>query len=223
MLIKRLWGVGPKTARRLRDGGVRTVRDLAVGNADAIQVLVGERSARHLQALAHGEDDRPVAPSRGAKSVSSERTYETDLADPDEIDREFLARSEQVARELRKDRLIARTVRIKVRTGDFTTWTRSTTLPEPTDLAETIVEAARKMFRTRINLRRKGVRLLGVGAANLASVETGQDPMFPDPDQVRARKRAKATDAIRDKLGEKAVTRARLIRKKKPPARGEEP
>jgi DNA polymerase-4 len=212
--VKRLWGVGPKTAERLAAGGVGFIQDLVDRPESGRASMVGERSARHLQALARGEDQRKVVPSRGPKSVSAERTYGTDLTDPDEIDREILAHSEHVARELRKDRLVARTINIKVRTGDFTTWTRSITLPDPTDLAEVIVEAARNLFRHRIDLHKKGVRLLGVGTSNLASAETAQPPLFPDPNQVRAHKLAKATDAVRDKMGENAVTRARLIKKK---------
>jgi len=212
--VRRLWGVGPKTAERLAVGGVRIIQDLLDRHESALTSMVGERSARHLQALARGEDDRKVVPSRGAKSISAERTYGTDLTDPDEIDRAIFARAEHVARELRKDGLVARTIHLKVRTGDFTTWSRSVTLPDPTDLAEDIVQAAREMYRFRIDLHKKGVRLLGVGTSNLAPSSTAQSQLFPDPTQVRARKLAQATDAVRDRMGEKAVTRARLIKKK---------
>ena len=212
--VERLWGVGPKTGERLKAGGVHRIEDLANRSESAIASLVGGRAARHLQALARGEDDRPVVPSREAKSISSERTYETDLNDPDDIDRAFLARSVQVARELRKDGLTARTVHIKIRTGDFTTWTRAATLAEPTDLAETIVKAAREMYRARIDLHGKGVRLLGVGASHLVPADRGQPSLFPDPVAERARRLARATDAVRDRMGEKSVTRARLLKKK---------
>ena len=102
---------------------------------------------------------------------------------------------------------------IKVRTGDFTTWTRSLTLRKPTDLAEVIVDAARRMYRERIELRGRGVRLLGVGVSGLEHPGTGQETLFPDPGEEAARKRARATDLVRNKLGEKAVTRARLVKK----------
>ncbi len=214
MPVERLWGVGPKTGERLKAGGVHRIEDLAGRPESAIASLVGERAGRHLQALARGEDDRPVVPSREAKSTSSERTYETDLTDADELDRALLARSEHVARELRKDRLAARTVHIKIRTGDFRTWTRAVTLVEPTYLAEVIVKAAREMYRARIDLHGKGIRLLGVGASHLFPADSGQPSLFPDPVEERARKVARATDAIRDRMGEKAVTRARLLKKK---------
>ena len=214
MPVERLWGVGPKTGERLKAGGVHRIEHLAARPESAIASLVGMRAARHLQALARGEDDRPVVPSREAKSISSERTYETDITDPDDIDRAFLARSEHVARELRKDHLDARTVHIKIRTGDFTTWTRATTLAEPTCLAEVIVKAAREMYQARIDLHGKGIRLLGVGTSHLAPAGSGQPSLFPDPLEERARKLARATDAVRDRMGEKAVTRATLLKKK---------
>jgi DNA polymerase-4 len=172
---------------------------------------VGRDAAAHLGALAHGQDDRPVVAAREAKSISEERTYGEDLVDPDEIDRALLARSEGVARELRRESLVARTVHLKVRTGDYATATRARTLAEPTDLAEHIVEAARRLYRDRIRLGSKGVRLLGVGVSGLEPAGHGQARLFTGADEERARRAARATDAVRDRLGERAVTRARLL------------
>ncbi len=103
---------------------------------------------------------------------------------------------------------------LKVRTGDYTTWTRSHTLREPTDLAEPLVGVARRMFRERIRLGREGVRLLGVGVSGLEPEQSVQRPLFTSPEQARARRLARASDAVRNKLGEKALTRARLIKKR---------
>jgi DNA polymerase-4 len=189
---------------------VRIGQLLEVGHQD-LESLVGPAAAAHLRQLARGHDERPVSPQRRAKSISEERTYEEDLTDPSEIDRALLARSEAVARQLRRERLVGRTVHIKVRTGDYTTWTRSLTLPAATDLAEPTVGAARQLFRERIRLAGKGVRLLGVGISGLEPRGRGQAVLFEDDDQVRARRLARATDAVRDKLGENAVTRARLL------------
>jgi nucleotidyltransferase/DNA polymerase involved in DNA repair len=216
MPVERLWGVGPQTAKRLQKSGITKIGDLVdIATAD-LEALVGEGHAAHLQALARGEDDRPVrTEGRQAKSMSEERTYGEDLTDPEEIDRALLARAEGVARQLRRDGMEGRTVHLKVRLGDFTTWTRSFTLPSPTDLAEPIVEAARRMLRERIKLRGRGVRLLGVGISGLESAGTGQASLFEDPDERKARRMARAADAVRDKLGEKSLTRARLLKDKK--------
>jgi DNA polymerase-4 len=120
-----------------------------------------------------------------------------------------------VARDLRRKRLVGATVHIKVRTGDFTTWTRSHKLTEPTDLAEVIVRTARELFRDRIRLKGRGVRLLGVGVSGLEPAGSRPAALFPDPDEERARRMARAADRVRDRLGEKAVTRARLLRRRK--------
>jgi DNA polymerase-4 len=209
--IERLWGVGPRTAERLRQQRIRRIGDLLRVSPGSLQRLVGENSALHLQRLARGEDDRPVSTGRDAKSISEERTYAEDLHDPDVIDRALLARAEGLARDLRHHGLQARTVHLKVRGGDFTTWTRSRTLSEPTDLAESIVEAARALMRERIQLEGRGIRLLGVGVSGLEACGSGQASLFRDEQRDKVRRLAQASDAIRERLGDDALTRARLL------------
>jgi len=212
--VERLWGVGPKGADKLRLGGLRTIGDVARTAEDAIASLMGASMARHVKALAGGEDDRAVEHDRASRSISEERTYTDDLRDPREIDRALLARAQGVARQLRREGLVARTVHLKVRAGDFTTWTRARTLREPTDLVDPIVGAARELLASRVRLDGKGVRLLGVGVSGIAPAGARAGPLFPDADTVRAKRIAGAEDAIRAKLGDTAVTRASLVRKK---------
>jgi len=213
LAVDRLWGVGPRTAEPLRAAGITTIGHVARAGHERLAAIVGDASAAHLGALSRGEDDRPVDTSREAKSISEERTYAEDLRDADAIDRALLERAEGVARALRREGLTARTVHLKVRTGDFTTWTRAHTLPAPTDLAETIVRAARALLRDRIRLGRKGVRLLGVGVSGLLPPGSGQPTLFRDAAEDRAGRAARATDALRARMGEEAVTRARLLDK----------
>ncbi len=212
--IERLWGVGPRTAERLHGGGVSRIGDVLRVPEGELVGLVGERGAAHLRRLARGLDDRKVQGSRRAKSISEERTYGADLRDPEEIDRAILARADGVARQLRRKGLTARTVHLKVRRGDYTTWTRSETLARATDLTEPIVAAARELMRRRIDLGHHGIRLLGVGVSTLATRGSGQAELFVDSAERRARKLARAADAVRDRLGEKSVTRARLLKRK---------
>jgi nucleotidyltransferase/DNA polymerase involved in DNA repair len=209
--VDRLWGVGPKTAARLLAHGVRTVGDLLRIPEAGLCGVLGAAYAAHLRALARGDDARPVETQREAKSISEERTYAQDLTDPDAIDRALLQRAEGVARELRREKLAARTVQIKVRAGDFTTWTRAHTLPEPTDLAEAIVAAARDLFRDKIALEDRGVRLLGVGVSGLEPTTSVQPSLFADAADERARRVARVADAVREKLGRDALVRARLL------------
>jgi len=210
--VERLWGVGPKLAERLHRSRVRIVGDLLRIPEQELVARVGERSARHLRALARGKDDRPVETSRKAKSISEERTYVQDMTDPREIDRALLARAEGVARQLRREGLVGHTVHIKVRNPDFKTWTRSSTLREATDMAQPIVKAARTMFAERIRLGGRGVRLLGVGISGLDPAGSGQASLFVDPREARVRRAERAADEVRGRLGRDAVTRARLIR-----------
>ena len=211
--VERLWGVGPKGGERLRSCGFRTIADIARASEAALTAAVGPGLAAHVHALARGEDDRPVCPDRESKSISEERTYGDDLTDPREIDRELLARAEGVARSLRREGLAGRTIHLKVRTGDFKTATRALTLRDPADLAETIIDAVRAMYRERIDLKGKGVRLLGVGVSALAPAVSVTGGLFVDDAIERSRKYARASDALKDKLGEDVVTRASLIRR----------
>ena len=209
--VERLWGVGPKTAERLREQGLATIADLVHAPAGRLARLLGESSAEHLLALAHGQDDRAVQSGREAKSISEERTWGEDLTSPADIDKALLARADGVARELRHQGLVARTVHLKVRTGDFETVTRSTTLPEPTDLAEVVLAAARDLFRDRVFLKGRGVRLLGVGVSGLEPAGAGQAALFSDERQEKLKNLARAADGIREKFGKSALARARLL------------
>ena len=212
--VEKLWGVGPKGAERLRKGGIKTVGDVARASASALEMLVGGSLARHVGALARGDDDRLVERDRGSRSISEERTYTEDLRDPRQIDRALLARAAGVARTLRGEGLVARTVHLKVRTGDFTTFTRAQTLREPTDLAEAIVTAVRGLYADRIDLKGRGVRLLGVGVSGLLGTSEARASLFPDAASARARKLAGIEDAVRSKAGDRALIRASLIRDK---------
>jgi nucleotidyltransferase/DNA polymerase involved in DNA repair len=213
MPSEKLWGVGPKIGTRLTAAGLRTVGDIARCSIGALGDVLGRRLAMHVRELAAGRDDRQVKASRDAKSISAERTYAKDLTGSDEIDHAMLARSEAVARELRREGLVGRTVHLKIRAGDFTTWTRSHTLVAPTDLTETIVAAARELYRTRIDLRGKGVRLVGVGLSGLENARAAQHALFPDPAESRSRRLAVAGDAVCDRMGTHALVRARLLRR----------
>ena len=214
--VGRLWGVGPKTAERLNSQGLVTISDLVHAPEGRLARLLGEGSAEHLLALAHGHDERAVEPGRDAKSISEERTYGEDLTSLADIDKALLARSDGVTRELRSQGLVARTVHLKVRTGDFETVTRAVTLSEPTDLAEVVLAAARELFRERVFLKGRGVRLLGLGVSGLEAPGAGQAALFVDERQEKLRKLAQTADGIREKFGKAALGRARLLPARKP-------
>jgi DNA polymerase-4 len=172
-------GVGPATAERLRRAGIHTVADLETVGLDELVRLVGRAHGTGLHALARAQDDRPVEPEREAKSVSVEGTYDTDLTDRSLMAGLLARQAGQVAERLGKHGLSGRTVTIKVRLHDFTTLSRSTTLPSPTDHAGTIARLARSLLEELDTSG--GVRLLGVGVSGLA--DWIQDDLFgDDPD-----------------------------------------
>ena len=159
-------GVGPATAERLRRVGVHTVAELEDVSADELVRLVGQAHGTSLFRLARADDDRPVVPEREAKSVSVEGTYDTDLVDKRLLEGLVERQAAQVTARLRKARLSGRTVTVKIRLHDFTTHTRSTTLPSPTDNTRVVARLARSLL-SEVDTS-AGVRLLGVGVSGLA-------------------------------------------------------
>ena len=210
--IRRLWGVGPRTAERLGHLRVRTIGDLQRLDPALLRSALGERGGAHLHELAHGRDRRPVEPRRDTKSVSTESTFETDLTDPREIEDFLFAAATEVARSLRRGGWRARTVLLKVRTGSFRTWTRSLTLGSPTDSGERLYRSAVELFEERIELGGEGVRLLGVGASGLVGEESPvQNDLFGEEPESDPRDRL--ADAINERLGSSALRPARLLRR----------
>ncbi|MBI2238463.1 MAG: DNA polymerase IV, partial [Actinobacteria bacterium] len=163
-----LWGVGERTVETLSRLGVRTVGDLARTPEAVLARLLGDLTAQTLSELARGIDERPVVPYEPPKSVSHEETFGTDLDDPEDLLREILALSGKVAKRLREDGYRARTVVLKVRLANFTTLTRSRTLPAPTDLGADIYQVGADLYRALPGARRR-VRLLGVQATGLVT------------------------------------------------------
>ncbi|MDO5683268.1 MAG: DNA polymerase IV, partial [Propionibacteriaceae bacterium] len=171
-------GVGPATGERLAKLGVRTVADLqALKQAELIREL-GKAAGSTLHELAYARDDRPVIAEREAKSISVEDTFEHDERDPHVLAALLDRDAAQVAARVQAGGLFARTVTIKVRRPDFTTWTRSRTLDGATDHAAVIARVAKDLL-TGLDVR-EGVRLIGVGVAGLTRV--AQEELFPATD-----------------------------------------
>jgi DNA polymerase-4 len=220
--VRRLWGVGPATGKRLAQLGVRTIGDLAALPEDTLLHTLGEAQGRHLYALAWNRDDRAVEPGREVKSVGHEETFPTDITDRETLAREVLRMSERVAERLRDGRRAGRTVQLKLRYKDFRTITRSRTLSEPTNLASDIDAVARALLDA-VELG-DGIRLLGVAmqqlrdVGDLGQVAGTQDELPFDVDAGVARgsdprRRAveDSMDAVRKRFGDGAVGPATLM------------
>ena len=174
--VRRLYGVGPAAERSLHEMGITTIGELRRLSIDRLMARFGTWG-RVLYERVRGIDERPVHTQRGRKSLSTERTFAENVNDIEEIDRILGTMAEEVAAGLQKRQLAASTITIKVRYPDFTTPTRSLTLPVPTSDAATIAASARELVR-RTDAAKRSVRLLGVGASKLVPGELGQMALF---------------------------------------------
>jgi DNA polymerase IV len=167
--VDALWGVGPKTAERLRAHGIEKLTDIRAKSEAELEAVVGSL-APWLIDLAHGRDDREVEPNRASKSAGSEETYATDLTSLEQIRREIDQLARGVAEWLVQKSITARTVTIKVRYSDFTTITRSQSAREPTADAENIASRALKLL-DKTEAGHRPIRLLGVSVHNFGEEE----------------------------------------------------
>jgi DNA polymerase-4 len=214
--VTRLFGVGEKTAGRLRSLGIVTIGALAQMPPALLQQRLGPGAGRLVE-LAWGRDSSPVAgEGTGAKSISHEVTLPVDTADENRLQELVLDMSDRVARRVRRAGLQGRTVEIKLRNAKFQTIVRSRTLDSPTQLSEDIYAACLKLLEKHWDS--SPVRLVGVSLSQLTG--TGQGQLhFPDG-RERQRKLAAVTDAIRERFGEESLVRARLLSSRKTEGEG---
>lgn len=206
--VRRLWGVGSVTEKKLLAAGFRTIADIQEAAPEKLSALLGNQGPL-LKALSLGIDERPIISSRQVKSIGDESTYEYDLTDRRAIDREIAIHSDIVAQRLRRHDLAARTISLKIRFASFKTIMRSLSLEEGTNLQETIDSACQTLL-SRIPLA-EGIRLIGVTASNLGA-PLSIPSLFSDKEEKRARA-AKAMDSIQQKYGRKALRKGFWLEK----------
>ncbi len=206
MPASRMWGVGPATLAALSRLGVETVGDIAALPESALASAVGPTTGRHLHGLARGDDPREVIPDSATKSISVEETYSSDLDGTEVVETALLAHSQRLAGRLRRAGLRTRTVTLKIRYPDFTTVTRTQTLPSAIDGGHRLFRVATQLLN---GVELNGpVRLLGLGASSLQPTRIPTQLDMEDDsgwDQVED-----AIAHIRDRFGHGAVTAARL-------------
>ena len=181
LAVGKLYGIGPKTAERLKGNGIETIGQLAAQPLDWFARSFGQR-AGSVQAKALGEDREPVHIERETKSVSAENTFSTDLADPDRLRTELSSLAGNVAHHLEDKELRGKTVTLKARLADFTTFTRQVTLPAPTDSEQIILENVWRLLSLELSPERS-FRLLGVGVSSFQQAPQFQLPLFGEADQ----------------------------------------
>ncbi len=204
--VECVWGVGPATAKRLLAWNVRTVGELAALSESTLVAMLGRVAGRHLHALAHNRDFRRVEPGRRRGSVGSQRALGRGRHSPESIDATLVGIVDRISRRLRAARRVGRTVVLRLRFGDFERATRSHTLPFATANTQTILVTARALLATALPLiERRGITLVGCSVAMLENERPRQLLLGPE-ESLDA-----AVDAIRDRFGSAAITRAVLL------------
>jgi DNA polymerase IV len=208
--VNAIWGVGPKTAETLERLGLRTVADIAnLPRATLIRAL-GQASGASLYELAWGRDYRDVTPNEPDKSISAAETFAQDIDEPEEILREFLRLTEKAAARLRENGYYAKTISIKVRFADFSTISRSKTLPLPIDSTHEIYEIAKSLYLA-LNLDRARLRLVGISLDNLS--EAAPEQLLLGAREKGWREADTAIDRAKLRFGGGSVRPGRLIKK----------
>ncbi|PKB81095.1 MAG: hypothetical protein BZY88_07205 [SAR202 cluster bacterium Io17-Chloro-G9] len=177
LAVGKLWGIGPKTAEKLNKGGVETIGQMAQQSGEWFNRQFGKR-AGSIQAKALGLDREEVHTEREAKSVSSENTFSVDLVNPEDLKLELDKLASGVAGHMERKGLTARTVTLKARLADFTTFTRQTTLPAPTCEVAIIQETAWRLLSQELAPER-AFRLLGVGVSGFNQPDQPQEFQLP--------------------------------------------
>jgi len=211
LAVERMWGIGPKTAPRLRALGYKTFGDLAAASPTSLALVLGNMAERAKE-LAQGRDEREVIAHGDAKSIGSESTYEHDIEGLEAISRAVLSHAETVARRLTAEGLRARTIAVKIRLADFTLLSRQSSVDEPVCDTQSIHEIGRALV-LRFPLQDARVRLVGVAAHGLVE-EPRTRPLFPDRERERRVRIEKLVGALNEKH-EGSVTRATLLEERR--------
>jgi DNA polymerase-4 len=211
LAVERLWGVGPATARKLHAHGITTVGEIAGLAEPALMSMLGRATGRHLHALAHNRDPRPVRTRRRRRSMGAQHALGRRSPKSFELlDTTLVALVDRLARRLRAARRVCRTVAIRLRFDDFSRATRSHTLAEATADTVTILATARGLLVASYPLiRSQGITLIGVTLSNLEN--DGAIQLSLPLDARPARALDAAIDDIRDRFGTGAITRAVLV------------
>jgi DNA polymerase IV len=209
--VERLWGVGAVTAKKLHDRGIRTVGQVAELAEPTLVSLLGRASGRHLHALAHNHDRRPVQTGRRRRSMGAQRALGRRAPrSPEALDTVVVALVDRLTRRLRAARRVCRTVVLRLRFDDFSRATRSHTLPRATAETPVILATARALLATVMPIIEvEGVTLLGVALGNLADARAVQLEL--PFDRPGAAVLDATLDEVRDCFGAGAITRAVLL------------
>jgi DNA polymerase-4 len=207
--VRAIWGVGPKTAESLERLGLHTVSDIAHTPRATLIRALGEATGASLYELAWGRDYRDVIPDEPEKSIGNEETFSEDLDNPEEILREFLRMTEKATARLRERSLFAKTISIKIKFADFSSLTRSKTVPIAIDNTHDTYEVVKALY---LALRNEGARIRLVGVS-LSQLQEGAPVQLELGARERGWREADtAIDRAQARFGRGSVRPGRLIR-----------
>jgi len=208
--VERLWGVGQVTARKLRERSLTTVADVARLDEVALERILGRAAGRHLHALAHNRDPRPVVVGRRRRSIGTQRALGRRARPPAELETDLLALADRLSRRLRGARRVCRTVTLRLRFDDFARATRSHTLPQATADTAALLNAARTLLTEAMPvIEERGITLIGLTFSNLFSDDAVQLALPFHGSASSAIDRA--LDDLHERFGASGVTRAVLL------------
>jgi DNA polymerase-4 len=208
--VERLWGVGPATARKLHSRRISTVGEVARLSETVLVHILGRAAGRHLYALAHNRDPRPVVVGRRRRSIGSQCALGRSRKTPEAVDAVLVSLVDRVTRRMRIAGRVGRTVVLRLRFGDYMRATRSHTLPQPISHTQTILLTARWLLAGAMpEIERRGLTLIGVAVSNLED-DSALQLMLP-LDCFSGSALDIALDEVRRRFGVSAVTRAVLL------------
>jgi nucleotidyltransferase/DNA polymerase involved in DNA repair len=211
MDVDRIPGLGRKTKVVLADIGIVTIGDLAKADADRLIKLLG-KNGLYLWGLACGIDRRKVQPETvPCRSISNEITFGEDTAQTQKIEGAFLWLCDKVSRRMRRARLKAKTVTLKIRLAGFHTYTRTITLAAATNFTDTLYGQIKKLYDN--SGKKKRVRLVGVKVSKFIPVDV-RDFLFESRSDEKNEKLHQAIDKIREKFGDASICRAGSVKQK---------
>jgi DNA polymerase-4 len=204
--IRKLFGLGAKTAPRVEALGIRTLGELRQVSASRLRPIFGRYAERVLQRAA-GIDTRPVVPDQDEKQVSAEETFDTDITEHARLRTELVRLADKVGARLRSRSLAASCVTVKIRRRDFATYTRQRHIEPPTQETRVITSVALELLEAWLESQPgAALRLLGVGVSDLAPAT--QLDLFTEPQTTRNRELDAAVDRIRERFGKVALAPA---------------
>ena len=208
--VERLWGVGKVTSKKLRERSLTTVADVARLDEDALIAILGRASGRHLHALAHNRDPRPVEVGRRRHSIGTQRALGRRARSPDQLDVDLIALVDRLARRLRNAHRVTRTVTLRLRFDDLSRATRSHTLHESTTHTVTLLTAGRALLTDALPMiEERGITLIGITFSNLSNDDAVQ--MALPFDKASAAAMDTTLDSLRERFGSSSVTRGVLL------------